>query len=570
MPYNMNARAFLIAVFSLTILAGTTDASAQSFKDKFKKVTEKIGQQVKQSVSPKTQKKSGNDSSRENELQKRIDVTVGANNNKNIEDEAPTVRLPKTHTALLAPLGYPVEATYGIKSAKPVMPPKNADAQADWSEKLPNIYELDNRSLVDEFRMLDKLVADGYIQVLTPANWRYNEIVKRELSARAEALNGMVQTIKEAMEEYSIADSHNWVINNIHGKLADILDGRTYKTVIRSSIAPLFTLKDKFIEDETKEYFTAHGGYENATMVTWTVWDPKPNRESISTSISGQTGKIIDENESGATIDIEGVVYILHNKNGKPLDAFISEAAKTAIAGKDIKIPDNIIYIGGKYPVRKMRAGIFSGTTVKSVKLPSTLHEISNNAFRETPITEITIPASVKKIQGSAFYGCTKLTKIIFEGDAMEELHGCFQNCTNLGSVKFPRRVGKMSYDMFKGCLNLTEVILPENLSEIYPAMFSGCKNLKSVDIPSSVTKVSKNAFYNSGVTSLDLSNVKEFENLCFSGCKALKTVKLNSDLKDNFLTEIYQEFMSCPLLEVKYINDEYVFPDGLIFADGK
>ena len=72
-----------------------------------------------------------------------------------------------------------------------------------------------------------------------------------------------------------------------------------------------------------------------------------------------------------------------------------------------------------------------------------------------------------------------------------------------------------------------------------------------------------------SGITSLDLSNVKEFEGFCFSGCKALKTVKLNSSLKENFLMETYQEFTECPLLEVKYINNESVFPEGFIFVDG-
>ena len=72
-----------------------------------------------------------------------------------------------------------------------------------------------------------------------------------------------------------------------------------------------------------------------------------------------------------------------------------------------------------------------------------------------------------------------------------------------------------------------------------------------------------------SGITSLDLSNVKEFEGFCFSGCKALKTVKLNSSLKENFLMETYQEFTECPLLEVEYINNEYVFPEGFIFVDG-
>ena len=156
-----------------------------------------------------------------------------------------------------------------------------------------------------------------------------------------------------------------------------------------------------------------------------------------------------------------------------------------------------------------MRGNIFSGTAIKSVKLPSTLTEISNSAFRETPITEIVIPASVKIVQGSAFYGCKNLTKVVFENDVMDEVHGCFQKCINLKNVKFPRRVGLMSYDMFEGCVNLTEVMLPENLSEIYSSMFSGCKNLKNVDIPASVTKVGNSAFSDSGITSLDLSNVK-------------------------------------------------------------
>ena len=32
---------------------------------------------------------------------------------------------------------------------------------------------------------------------------------------------------------------------------------------------------------------------------------------------------------------------------------------------------------------------------------------------------------------------------------------------------------------------------------------------------------------------------------------------------------ETYQKFTECPLLEVKYINNEYVFPEGFIFVDG-
>ena len=109
----MNARTLLIPrtllILSLVVLSGAPCASAQSFKERLKNAAKKIEQKVKQEVAPKKlPEKSGNTSSLDSELQKRHDAMVGPDNNKNAEDEAPTVRLPETHTALFAPLGYPV------------------------------------------------------------------------------------------------------------------------------------------------------------------------------------------------------------------------------------------------------------------------------------------------------------------------------------------------------------------------------------------------------------------------------------------------------------------------------
>ena len=164
------------------------------------------------------------------------------------------------------------------------MPPREASDQVNWSEKQPNVYELDNQSLVAEFLMLDDCFADGYIKTLTPAHWRYDEIVKGELWARVGALNKMVEQYNEAKEEYG-ADTYQWVINGIHNKIASVLDSREYKTLIRSSLTPLFSLKDKWISDETKAYFNAHGGYENAHKANWTVWDPQPNKKHHDISV---------------------------------------------------------------------------------------------------------------------------------------------------------------------------------------------------------------------------------------------------------------------------------------------
>ena len=594
----------VFAVLTMALLLCAPCASGQSFKDGLKQIGKRIGKQVERRVeqrvvneatkqvdkqvdnvfdavsgknsdkksdrsSAKTSEKksatrqAAGKSARDRQLEQQYEAMLGPDAGK--EDETPVtpgVKLPKEHTALFAPLGYPADASWGVKAVKPVIPPTAATKQVDWVDKQPNIFQLDNQSAIDEFLLLDQCKEDGYIEALTPADHRYYDI-KGEVFARAEELNAMVRYYNELLDEYDSEDPQ-WVIENIETKLADLLGGDLYKRTIRSSIAPFFALKGA-IDEDTKAYFAAHGGYENAVNKNLTVWDPQPDKKGVTTSIPGQTGFVVSEVSAGATVDVDGVQYVLHDRNNRW--AFASEVSKTAVAGKDMVIPDYIYYDGKKFPVESMRGGLFSASTIKSVKLPNTLTEISNAAFRGTPITEITIPASVKKLQGSVFQGCTKLAKVTFEGDYMEEFSGSFQNCTSLRSVVCPRRVDMISYDMFTGCSNLTEVVLPENLKEIPSSMFDGCKKLTKIDVPHTVTKVGMSAFANCGVTELDLRNVTEFEGFCFNGCKALKKVILSSTLKDNFLTETYTEFMECPLLQVKWENNQYIYPEGIVFV---
>lgn len=560
-----------IVTLCLAAFCAAPNMSAQSIFKNIKNVAkDKVEKTVKKVVSGKagSSTQSGN-----KRLEKQVDAMVGKKNNKNMKDQTPTVRLPKTHTALFAPLGYPIEAKYGIKKAKPIAPPKDAKAQSAWNDKLPNVQELDNQSLVDEYLLLDDYVDRGIVTPVgtAPASWRYHTLVCGELGERCEALNKLVEKYNEAVEEYADDDTYNWIINGIHRDLATILEGRAYKTLIRSSLKPLFTVKNYCVNDRTKAYFADHGGYENAHKTIMTVWNLEPNRKSVSTSVAGQSGEVVNESGAGATIDMAGVTYTLHNK-GNSTFAFISKVVTTAVAGKDLVIPDYVTYNGKKYTVTGMRGEIFKGTTIRSVKLPSTLREIPNSAFRETPITEITIPASVNIIQGSAFYGCKKLAKVVFEGNSAKAIHGCFQNCISLTSVTFPRSVGQMSYDMFSGCINLTSVSLPNDITEIYNSMFKGCKKLKAITIPRSVATVGESAFANSGIVDLDLSSAKELGLGCLSGCASLKSLKVNASLKANFMTDIYSDvgLEGSPALQLRLVNDKCVLPAGISFVNGK
>ena len=181
-----------ILILCTAFLVSMPCADAQSFKDGLKSIGDKIGKQIvktTQSVKnqttgskpttskpatqkpttqkPTTQKPAASKTSdRDKALQKQYDAMMG--NVPEMEDEKPTVKLPDEHTALFAPLGYPVEAAYGTLTVKPSMPPQSPDAQVNWSEKQPNILNLNNKSLVDEFLLLDDCFKNGYFKTLTP------------------------------------------------------------------------------------------------------------------------------------------------------------------------------------------------------------------------------------------------------------------------------------------------------------------------------------------------------------------------------------------------------------------
>lgn len=86
--------------------------------------------------------------------------------------------------------------------------------------------------------------------------------------------------------------------------------------------------------------------------------------------------------------------------------------------------------------------------------------------------------------------------------------------------------------------------------------------------IPASVTKLGYSVFDGSGVVSLDLSHVMEFDE--FGTCKNLKKLKLNAKLKGQFPREIYQYMTTCPHMTIKYENGKFVYPVGLVFVETK
>ena len=551
---------------AILLTAGHQEAHAQGFLNKIKKVTKQVEQKVDNVLDRKPSKgkmpKKSNGS--KNRIDRQVDAMVGPSNNRNAEDQAPTVRIPKNHTALLAPLGYDIGPEYGVKTVTPQQPPAKADKQVAWRDKMPDPRLLTNASLVDMFEMLRD--ASDYADMSSTPAGQYRELVDETIRARIDVLENMRENIEEVEDKYDIPDTYNWSINMSHRLVVRDISSDAYKALVRSSVEPLFTLEKKFDDyAEMTSYFEKHDGIKNTHKMTLTKWDPEPNKEKVSTS-SGVSGSVVDSNASGGTIDISGVYYIVHIKQNR---AIVKHVEKDALRGKDIVIPDYVTFKGTKYPVTLVAASAFENAQINSVKLPSKLKEIGLKAFRATNIKELVIPASVKKVEGSAFAYCPNLTKVTFAASNMELIEGCFAGCHKLQSVTFPASLTRdMTYDMFRDCPMLTTVTLPKNLRTVPQQMFSGCKSLRKIDLPATVTKIGGHAFSGCPITDLVITNVTEVDDSSFMGCKSLKTITINKTLRDKLIDDNYwlytTNFSDNPSLQLVVKNGQVSLPAGV------
>ena len=152
--------------------------------------------------------------------------------------------------------------------------------------------------------------------------------------------------------------------------------------------------------------------------------------------------------------------------------------------------------------------------------------EISNNLFRGcTGLEEISIPASVIKIERYTFADCTNLKNVYFSNGVKNVENNAFTNCTSLTKVNIPDTVDSIGNSAFSGCTNLIEVHLPDKLKETASDTFSGCKKLTTINFPSTLTMIGNSAF--SGCESLPEailpSGVEKIESNAFKNCKSLK-----------------------------------------------
>ncbi len=214
-----------------------------------------------------------------------------------------------------------------------------------------------------------------------------------------------------------------------------------------------------------------------------------------------------------------------------------------------------------------MNNGLYQGTGIESVTIPSSIQNIPQYAFADCQyLTHVNIEGSNISIEPCAFTGCIRLTnfpwqKIRFIGAAA--FRGCGFTSVDLSSGII------LGDGVFDGCTDLTSVILPTNI-DLKTHSFSGCSKLAEVHWAGEVSSrdslgaIQSNAFMNCvSLTHITLPKIGYIAPEAFAGCNNLQSVTMNESVKwvANFDGEYKPHYIDVtdPQQNAEFLTSKYL-----------
>ena len=255
----------------------------------------------------------------------------------------------------------------------------------------------------------------------------------------------------------------------------------------------------------------------------------------------------------------------------------VEEIGYEAFAGsalRSIRLPDNVQRVGdgafsyctqlasatfvvsGKNGVSAIGDNAFYNTALRSVSIPTTttsigsaafascdklatvtlpekgsLNYIGSGAFSGSAITEVTVPGTVERIDGS-FANCTSLKKVTLQSGVKVIGDSAFSNCASLQEINIPSGVTTIGNNAFYSDASLTKLALPNTVTSMGTYAFA-CAGLSGgITLSNKLTTVSANAFEYSSLTSVVIpDSVTSIGSYAFNGCNSLTDVTLSSKL---------------------------------------
>lgn len=295
---------------------------------------------------------------------------------------------------------------------------------------------------------------------------------------------------------------------------------------------------------------------------------------------------------SAEDVEIDGIYYNLISKGN------IAEVTGCNHRSGDVVIPEAVTYNDVAYSVTTIRKNAFTGCSLNSIEIPSSITKICQEAFynggassvkikdlaawcninfesyfktnplstashlflNDEEIHDLVIPNGVNTITDHAFYYFSGLTSVKIPSSVTSIGYECFAYCLGIKTVEIGDSTSQDANTVLGGrifymCNNIESVILGNNIVEIGRDAFDGCKAIRSIVIPNSVKTMGSHVFVGcESLESVQLSeNLKSIEWASFSSCYSLKSIIIPDGVE--FLGET--AFGYCKnLTEVKLPNN--------------
>lgn len=196
--------------------------------------------------------------------------------------------------------------------------------------------------------------------------------------------------------------------------------------------------------------------------------------------------------------------------------------------GGDVVVPETI----AGCPVTKVDSGVFKGKHVVSIDLQAKLKAVPDYllAWHEE-LETVTLPDGIETIAG--FNECINLKKINIPSSVKKIVGNAFYRCSALTSITLPESIEEIGNEAFYAT-GITEIDLSNVKNGYGERAIMYCENLKSVKLSANVAGISERMFYGcKALTDVEIPNgVTSIGNEAFYKCSALKEIILPSSLK--------------------------------------
>lgn len=206
------------------------------------------------------------------------------------------------------------------------------------------------------------------------------------------------------------------------------------------------------------------------------------------------------------------ISYLYVDKNVTQIPGAISDK----IIG-DIKIVDGndtLVWVDGVLFTSDMKTlvkypSVLTNTsfTNKEYVVPDTVTTIRKDAFNNWSLRKITLPSGITEIPEHAFYKCGSLETVIAQGKIQSIGDYAFKDCPK-----------------YKGDIDLSEA------NYIGKYAFANCSEISGTLKIQDAEEIGAHAFENcTGITALELTNVKRIGAGAFAGCTGVTSIILNN-----------------------------------------